>query len=76
MFLNHCVEFFTEIEIFEEEKDFDFELWTFHGIKIVFVIDHGIVHLFNTDSVIEKFFFLVVQNFISYIKQSIPTLIF
>lgn len=61
MFLDHDVELFTKVEVFEFKKDFNFELGAFHGIDIHFVVQVRIVHFLFAHSVVEVLFARIVK---------------
>ena len=65
LFLHHNIELFAEIEVFEFQKDFDFEFRTFHRINVHFVVKIRIVHFLFSHSVVEILSARVIKSLIS-----------
>lgn len=76
LFFYQYIKLFPKIEVLKLQKDLYFQFWTFELVEIKLVIDIRIVHFFNTHTVIQILFILIVKSLISCVKITIPTLIF
>jgi hypothetical protein len=76
LFFNQYIQLFTKIEVFKLQKDFYFQLWAFKLVKVELLVYVGVIHFFNTNSIVQKFLILVVKSLICWIAIIVPTFIF